>query len=164
MLLSASPASSRLARSPGGHAISYRPLVGRAGATTATPLDTAFSNLDYSGGPVMPSNTNYTIVWAPANYPATATPFQYDYVAGVNQFFVNLAHDSGAHTNSDSVSTQYNDANGNIAAYDSTFGGSFTDTDPLPANGCPALPGDICLTDAQLQSEFDQFLSANNLP
>ncbi len=162
LALSASPASSRLARLPAGNVISYRPVVGPTGATPATIFDTTFSNLDYSGGPVMPSNTNYTIVWAPSSY--TGPQFQYDYVAGVNQFFVDLAHDSGSHTNSDSVSTQYNDANGNTAAYDSTFGGSFTDTDPLPPNGCPALQGDICLTDAQLQSELDQFLSAHNLP
>src|SRR5690349_5368339 len=126
LALSASPASPRLARSPGRNAISYRPVAGLTGAAPATIFDTTFSNLDYSGGPVMPSNTNYTIVWAPSNY--TGTPFQYDYVAGVNQFFGDLAHDSGSHTNSDSVSTQYNDANGHIAAYNSTFGGSLTDT------------------------------------
>src|SRR5689334_12611105 len=100
---SASPPSSRLARSPARNATSSRPVA-------ATLFDATFSNLDYSGGPVMPSNTNYPIVWAPSNY--TGTPFQYDYVAGVNQFFGDLAHDSGSHTNSDSVSTQYNDANG----------------------------------------------------
>ena len=168
LALSASPAMSRLARSPGGNAISYRPVVGSRRTSAATVFDTAFSNLDYSGGPVMPSNTNYTIVWIPSNY--TGAPFQTTsnpsegYVAGVNQFFVDLAHDSGSHTNSDSVSAQYNDASGHTAAYDSTFGGSFTDTDPLPANGCPASPGHICLTDAQLQSELDQFLAAHALP
>jgi hypothetical protein len=168
LLLSAGPASAIVVRSPDGKMISYRPLVGSKAATAPNIFDTAFSNVDYSGGPVMPSNANYTIVWEPSNY--TGSPFQtssdpaQDYVAGVNQFFSDLAQDSGSPTNSDSVSSQYNDTNGNTAAYNSTFGGSFTDTDPLPDNGCPALPGDVCLTDAQLQSELDQFLSAQSLP
>jgi hypothetical protein len=168
LLLSAGPASAIVVRSPDGKMISYRPVVGSKAATAANIFDTVFSNVDYSGGPVMPSNTNYTIVWEPSNY--TGSPFQtsidpaQDYVAGVNQFFSDLAHDSGLPTNSDSVSSQYNDANRNTAAYNSTFGGSFTDTDPLPDNGCPALPGDVCLTEAQLQSELDRFLSAHSLP
>jgi hypothetical protein len=169
LAFSAGPASAILVQSPAGNKmISYRPLIGSKAATVASIFDAVFSNLDYSGGPVMPSNTNYTIFWDPSNY--TGSPFQtssdpaQDYVAGVNQFFSDLAHDSSLHTNSDSVSTQYNDTNGHAAAYDSTFGGSFTDTDPLPDNGCPASPGDVCLTDAQIQSELDQFLSAHSLP
>ena len=170
LVVGASSASAALVRLPSGKIISYEPLGGPKApkvapvptGLAASPFDNTFGNLDYNGGPVMSSNTNYTIVWNPSNY--TKTPFQTGYVGGVNQFLTDVAHESGLHTNSDSVSTQYNDSAGQVAAYNSTYGGSFTDTDPLPANGCPALTGDICLTDAQLQTELDSFLSSNTLP
>ena len=68
----------------------------------------------------MPSNTNFTVYWAPegaAAYPA-------GYTAGINTYFEDLAHDSGETTNVDSVSAQYNDAEGHFAKYNSSFGGA----------------------------------------
>jgi PKD repeat protein len=165
--LFAMPASAALVRLANGKVIGYQPMIGK-GQKAPSPFDTAFSNLDYSGGPVMPANVNYTIVWNPSNY--TGTPFQTDstpsdgYVFGVNQYLKDVAHDSGGHGNADSVSVQYNDAAGNVAAYSASYGGSFTDTDPLPTNGCPAATGDICITDAQIQNELNSFLTAHSLP
>ena len=169
------PASAVLYRLPNGHVISYQPsstsnvLAAPSGASAAPsaiaqPFDTAFGNVDYGGGPVMPSNRNYTIVWTPENY--TGPGFEAGYVNGVNQFFIDLAHDSAMRlpTNSDAVATQYNDAAGAVAAYDSSFGGSINTTDPLPANGCPASGNDVCLTVSQLEAELDRVLTANGLP
>lgn len=66
----------------------------------------------------MPTNKDYVIEWQPSNYPVGDTQFQTGYVLGVQTFFADLAHDSpGSSTNDDSVSTQYNDASGNTAAY-----------------------------------------------
>ena len=136
------------------------PASGPSPSPSPSPFDSTFSNLDYSGGPVMPSNTNYTIVWNPSNYSGTA--FQTGYADGVSTYLLNLAHDSGGTANTDSVATQYNDAQGNTAAYNSSYGGSIADTGPLPSNGCSS--GTICLTDAQLQTEIDRVLTADGLP
>ena len=160
--LSAAPAQAVLVKLPRGGYANLAPMAGAATPTAAHPFDSAFSNLDYNGGPVMPTNTNYAIVWAPSGY--GGTPFQPGYTAGVARFFTDLAAASGGSGNSDSVSTQYRDAAGESASYSSSFGGTYTDTDPLPANLCPAASGHICLTDSELQTELDTFLSAQGLP
>ena len=123
--------------------MSYEPL--RGSAPAVEPFDAFFDNLDYNGGPVMPSNTNYVVYWSPSGpsaYPA-------GYQSGINQYLEDLAHDSGGHQNVDSVATQYNDAAGQFANYDSHFGGAFNDETPYPANGCKRAT--ICLTDAQIE-------------
>jgi hypothetical protein len=120
-----------------GRTLSYQPL---RGAGTIAPLDKFFSNLDYNGGPVMTSNTNYAFYWDPsggAAYPS-------DYAPGMNQYLTDLAHDSGGQQNVDSVSVQYNDAAGEFANYESHFGGAIVDTAPYPANGCTRAK--VCLT------------------
>jgi len=137
-----------------GKTLSYQPLR----TANILPFDKFFSNLDYNGGPVMPSNTNYTIYWQPSGAPS----YPAGYESGVNEYLENLAHDSGGTENVDAVSTQYNDAAGQFANYNSHFGGSFIDTDPYPANGCTRAP--ICLTDAQLQAELTAFVTAHKLP
>ena len=90
--------------------------------------------MTYRGGPVMTSNTNYPLYWAPAGesaYPA-------GYISGIDRWFSDLAHDSGGLLNTDSVLTQYGDKEGGFANYNSHFGGALIDTDPYPANGCKA--------------------------
>ena len=156
LALAATPASAVIVQIGGGRTISSSPV---RGAGQVQPFDAFFSNLDYNGGPVMPSNTNYPVYWRPASYPVE---YPAGYEAGVNQFFGDLAHDSGNHENSDSVATQYNDAAGEFANYDSHFGGALIDTDPYPANGCTQAP--TCLTDAQLRQELESFVKANGLP
>jgi hypothetical protein len=95
------------------------------------------------------------------------------YVSGVEQFFKDMAADSGKATNSDSVSTQYNDAVGGThwsggpapGDYKTTYGGEIVDTDAYPPSGCPGAPtGGVCLTDAQIQAELQKVLSAGNYP
>jgi PKD repeat protein len=131
-----------------GRAVSYQPL---RVARTSHVFDFVFKNLDYNGGPVMSSNTNYAVYWDPEGGPAYPSEYQ----VGVNQYFEDLAHDSGGHENVDSVTTQYNDAAGEFASYDSHFGGALIDKDPYP-KGCSAAP--ICVTDAQLQKELEKFI------
>jgi len=116
------------------------------------------STLDYLGGPVMPANTNYAVYWQPSGAPA----YPADYEAGLNQYFIDIAHDSGRATNVDSVSTQYNDAFGNVANYTSAFGGALQDTDAYPPDICLNAP--ICITDSQLTAELSDFIDANHLP
>ncbi|HLB22210.1 MAG TPA: PKD domain-containing protein, partial [Solirubrobacteraceae bacterium] len=151
----ASSASAVVVHLESGQAVSYQPL---HGVSRPKAFDTFFSNLDYNGGPVMPSNTNYAFYWRPSGAPAYPTEYQ----AGVNQFFEDLAHDSGGHENVESVSAQYNDAAGQSASYDSHFGGVIVDEDPYPANGCTRAA--ICLTDAQLRNELASYVTAHGLP
>src|SRR5271166_708842 len=149
----ASPASAVIVRLGGGRALSYQPMRG-----APQPLDALFTNVEYDGGPVMPSNTDYVIYWRPSTGPA----YPADYEPGIDRYFEDLAHDSGGTGNVDSVAAQYNDAAGQHASYDSHFGGAKVDEDPYPANGCTRAS--ICLTSAQIQTELKAFVQAEKLP
>ncbi len=155
VLLAGAPgAAALIVTPPGGHAVSYLPLRGAA----PRPFDAFLANVDYNGGPVMPSNANYTVYWDPsggAAYPS-------DYRDGVDRFLTDLAADSGGAANVDSVAAQYNDATGNFAAYSSRFAGRLNDADPYPANGCSDAP--ICLTTAQIEAELGRYITAHGLP
>ena len=151
----AASTSTSTSRAP-AHPVAYVPLRGSKG----TGFDRVFTNMDYNGGPVMPSNTDYMVLWSPAGlsaYPA-------GYVSGLRTFFTDLAHDSGGHQNVDSVSAQYNDLTGAFARYQTTFGGVLVDTDPYPPTECPAAaPVTACLTDPQIQTELEQFVASRGL-
>jgi hypothetical protein len=216
--LVAAPASAIIVRLPNGHYLSYMAMTprGTGGAAPGANAPQSCANcdsinhgLDYGGGPVMTSNTNYVIAWIPhsANVSYTGNSFQdhlFDpnatcnsgdncgYMYGVAQFFKDLAQAStSAPTSaSDSVITQYNQATGGAAAaFNSHFGactsncgtnapnGVFLDTDQIPggSSGCPrtagkALGGDakgsggFCITDAQIQTELNSYLTAHSLP
>src|SRR5215469_14687144 len=138
------------------HPVAYVPLRGAKG----TGFDRVFTNMDYNGGPVMPSNTDYMVLWSPAGlsaYPA-------GYVSGLQTFFTDLAHDSGGQQNVDSVSAQYNDLTGASAQYQTTFGGALVDTDPYPPTECPARAQvSACLTDPQIQAELEHLVASRGL-
>jgi hypothetical protein len=113
--------------------------------------------LYHKGGPVMPSNTNYTLYWDPSGAPEYPAGYQ----AGIDRYFEDLAHDSGGLLNTDSILTQYS-GNGEIANYDSHFGGALIDTNPYPASGCTAAP--TCLTDSQIRAEILGYVESHKLP
>ena len=157
--IAAPSASATIKRLPNGQAVSYQPL--RSARSGPTPFDLAFDNMDYNGGPVMPSNTDYMLMWSPQGLGAYPDGF----VFGISQYFKDLAHDSGGNQNVDSVGPQYNDLTGAVANYDVKFGGVLTDTDPYPASQCPVnSPVTNCLTDAQIQQEIASYVTAHNLP
>jgi len=110
-------------------------------------------NLIYHGGPTMTTNKTYAIYWAPSGY-----SFNPGYTSTIDQYFGDVAHDSGMTTNVYAVATQYSGIQ-----YSSTFGGSVMDTNPYPSSGCPIYEGDIskCLTDAQLIAEVDNQVNAH---
>jgi hypothetical protein len=150
----ASSAAAVIVHLPDRRTLSYQPLRG-AGPVTFRGLDEVFSNLDYNGGPVMASNTNYAFYWRPAG----ASAYPAGYQTGIDQYFEDLAHDSGGTQNVESVSAQYNDAAGEFVGYDSHFGGAIIDTNPYPVNGCARAS--ICLTDAQLRAELLSYTAAH---
>jgi hypothetical protein len=138
----------------GGGTVSYRPV--RGAGVNGNGSSKAL--LEYHGGPVMPSNTNYTLYWDPTGGPEYPPAYQ----SGLNRYFEDLAHDSGGLMNTDSVLAQYGDGAGEFANYNSHFGGALIDANPYPANGCPAAP--TCLTDQQLRAEITSYVEANKLP
>jgi hypothetical protein len=144
--VAASSAWAVLKRLPSGQMVSGQPLKGASARRTV--FDAVFTNMDYNGGPVMPSNTDYMFLWSPNGTSA----YPPEFVHGLAQFFRDLAHDSGGDQNVDSVGPQYNDLTGAVANYDVRFGGVLVDRHPYPASQCPTpAPVTNCLTDAQIQ-------------
>jgi hypothetical protein len=138
-------------------AIGYQPVptraaaflrMGRSGVNRAATK----GPLEYHGGPVMSSNTNYAVYWDPSGGPA----YPAGYETGLDTWFEDVAHDSGGIQNTDSVLVQYG------AIYSSSFGGALIDTDPYPANGCTAAAK--CLTDEQLRGELSKYVKEHKLP
>jgi hypothetical protein len=86
--------------------------------------------------------------------------FDANYESLINRYFADVAAASGTQTNVYSIAEQYFDGSGNIQ-YQSAFGGSYVDTDPLPVNGCNDGSDAVCLTDSQIQAEIQNALTAN---
>ena len=109
-----------------------------------------FGQLSYHGGPVMLTNKTYAIYWIPSGYSVSSL-----YVSLLNRFLTDVAAASGQTSNVYWSDTQYYNASGTHISYSSTFGGSYTDTDPFPASACSdgVTQTTVCLSDAQLQSE-----------
>jgi hypothetical protein len=155
--IAASGASAILKRLPNGQTVSYQPLL----QSGPVPFDAVFTNMDYNGGPVMPSNTNYMLLWSPGGPAAYPDGF----VFGIARYFRDIAHDSGGNQSVESVGPQYNDLTGAVAAYKSRFGGVLLDRHPYPASQCPTpSPVTNCLTDADIQTEIANFVTAHHLP
>ncbi|HZS30558.1 MAG TPA: hypothetical protein VFA37_04820 [Gaiellaceae bacterium] len=112
-----------------------------------------YGTLRYHGGPVEHTNKVYAIYWVPSGY-----TMESGYSSVINQFFTDVAADSGKSTNVYYTGTQYSDGSGHVQ-YSSSFAGSYTDTDALPASGCSDSDTSVCLSDAQLQSEIRTVVS-----
>jgi hypothetical protein len=153
---------------PNGQAVSYMPLRTSAQAKKAAlrPHDAVFGNMDYNGGPIMPSNTDYMLMWSPSGLGAYPQGFTF----GIARYFTDLQHDSGGNQNVDSIDPQYNDLTGAVAKYEVRFGGVLVDTDPYPPTQCPVggtgVTGVVkaCLTDPQIQTEIANYVTRHHLP
>jgi hypothetical protein len=153
------------------------PVAGRSDPVAGLPaIDTV-----YHGGPVMHAPvTVHTVFWAPPGYSFTGSPGTYPassrllgllpgtpipgYQALQQQFFVDVAHDSGSSSNAFSVLGQYPDSSG-AGAYGirySPAADSIVDTNPYPsAKGqCVSPAGTTaCLTDSTIGRELDKVIS-----
>ena len=154
---------------PNGETVSYMPLQtqqARKALARLRPFDVTLNNMDYNGGPIMPSNTDYMLMWSPGGLGAYPQGFTY----GIARYFTDLQHDSGGNQNVDSVDPQYNDLTGAVAKYDVHFGGVLVDTDPYPPTQCPiggSGPTGVvtaCLTDTQIQQEIEDYVTRHHLP
>jgi hypothetical protein len=117
----------------------------------------------YHGGPVMHNVTIHTVFWAPNGFAFDGSPGLgvQAYVPLVQQFFGDVAHDSGGAQNVYSVLSSYPDANG-PAYYQINYSpaaDSVYDTDPYPpaSKQCPSPAGvATCVTDLEVQQELDK--------
>jgi PKD domain len=167
--IAASSASAIIKVLPNGQTVSYMPLrtaQARKAMITLRPHDATFGNMDYNGGPIMPSNTDYMLMWSPGGLGAYPSGFTF----GIARYFTDLQHDSGGNQNVDSIDPQYNDLTGAVAKYEVRFGGVLVDTDPYPPTQCPVggtgAAGTVtnCLTDTQIQTEIEKFVTSHHLP
>ncbi len=120
------------------------PIIGKQVGNAGLPLV-------YHGGPVMTTNKTYTIFWIPNGYSVSG-----NYISTINQYFADVAHDSGMGSNVYAAATQYSGIQ-----YSSSVGATTTATNAFPTSGCPVYTGVTdCLTDAQLQAEIDTVINA----
>ncbi|MBV8257627.1 MAG: hypothetical protein JO073_07385 [Actinobacteria bacterium] len=110
--------------------------------------------LRYHGGPVQHSQTVYAIYWIPSGY-SIAT----NYDGWINWFLYSVGVDSGKTSNVYYADTQYGDTSG-PGAYRVSWGGTYTDRNPLPSSGCTDSYTSVCVTDAQLQAELQKAIAA----
>jgi hypothetical protein len=117
-------------------------------------------NLTWHGGPVMHSSTTYTIFWS-----SPAQPMPAGYESTINQFFTDVAQDSGGAGNVYSTDPQYTDAT-DRANYLSTFGGTFDDTTTAIPSHCGSQYGTLtvsgCILDSDLQAEVSHAIAVNH--
>jgi hypothetical protein len=164
-----------------GPALGIMPPVSGSGKLTAKDVATGQPTPEtYHGGSVMAGGvTVHTVFWAPSGYsfqgsPGGSVP---TYEGLIQQFFTDVAHDSGAggtcaasECNAFTVLTQYAEGTSvggvTAGAYDIAYNpavDSIADGDPYPAKSeqC-ASPGgtDTCVTDGQVQAEIDRLIQS----
>jgi len=140
---------------PAGRSGDILGLVPAFGASHDAGKGGGGSNLAYHNGPVMHTNAVYAIYWVPTGF-----TIQSGYDTLINQFFGDVAADSGKTTNVYYSDTQYSDGSGSIA-YSSALAGSVVDSSALPSNGCSDSYTSACLSDTQIRSEIDRVATAN---
>lgn len=113
------------------------PLVG--GAPVGLPLQ-------YGGGPVELTNTNFAIFWEPPGHASSAT-----YKPLITRWF----SDVGGSALFSTTTEYYQGSSATPIKNVSVFGGSYVDNDPFPAGG---------ITDAVLQAEVQKVVALNGWP
>ncbi len=148
-----------------------------AAAAAAAPASTCANGfntgctppLTYHGGPVMAQNTVYAIFWAPSGF-----SYPTGYKTLVEQFFTDVAADSGHADNPYGVTAQYTDSSAHHANYNTTFAGGLDDTDAYPGVLQQCHPADLdgnsesaCIWDdsthQQIHNEVQAFAGAQHL-
>jgi hypothetical protein len=113
--------------------------------------------------------TIHTVFWAPAGYHFDGSPGPgiAGYAPLIQQFFTDVAHDSGSTGNVFSLLNQFGDHAGDGGYqihYDPAID-SVTDTDPYPeaAHQCPSPSGvATCVTDLEIQREVDKLIGTGH--
>ncbi|MFL5865426.1 MAG: hypothetical protein ACJ780_32440 [Solirubrobacteraceae bacterium] len=156
------------------HRVAFKPRVGFAmGLLPAYGVQEAAAGpripVVYHGGAVMRNVTIHTIFWAPPGYhfdesPGGGAP---GYVALIQQFLTDVAHDSGSTSNVFSLLNEFADGSGSgryQIHYDPAVD-SVTDTHAYPAvkRQCPSPAGVVtCVTDLQVQREINTLIGSGH--
>jgi len=131
------------------------------------PAPMTFANA--GGNPVLHGGNLYAIYWDPS------ARYHGDWQGIIDRFLQNVSHDNGLLSNVFAVNAQYTDVT-NVPAYNKvSFRGAYTDTTAYPLSTCtdphplqvynPHQTKPLaCLTDQQMQTELQAFISANGLP
>jgi hypothetical protein len=123
----------------------------------------------YHGGSVMRNVTIHAVFWAPSGFqfdgpPAAGVP---GYEQLIQQWFTDVAHDSGAKSNIYSVLDEYGDGSG-PGSYDISFNAAadtISDSDAFPPQSrqCASPSGvGTCVTDLEVQEELDKLITAHD--
>ena len=112
-----------------------------------------------SGNPVLHGANVYVVYWDPL------ARYDPEWQHLINTFMQSMGAASGSTASVFAVDEQYTDSS-NVPAYNrSTFEIAYTDTHPYPAKVCTSPGGAaICLTDAQIRTELQEFIAAHSLP
>jgi hypothetical protein len=158
----------------GAHRSTFKPRIGFAlGLLPAHGAQEVASGQSipvlYHGGVVMRDVTIHTIFWAPAGYHYDGSPSAgaLGYAPLIQQFFGDVAHDSGSTSNIFSLLNQFGDHSGDGTYqihYDPAVD-SIADTHPYPAvsSQCPSPSGvATCVTDLQVQREVDRLIGSSD--
>ncbi len=143
-----------------GKAMGLVPVVGSQDVAVGTPFPEV-----YHGGSVMSDVTVHTIFWAPSGYSFGGSPSAgvLGYEPLIQQFFTDVAHDSGSTTNIFSMLNQYRDSAGQ-GGYDISYNAAtdtVNDTDPYPSSSeqCASPSGvATCLTDLDVSREINKVI------
>ncbi|MFI5005028.1 MAG: PKD domain-containing protein, partial [Solirubrobacterales bacterium] len=119
-----------------------------------------------TGAPVLASNHTYAIYWDPTKY-----LYHGDWQHLIDTFLQGMGAESGSLGAVFSVDEQYTDKANQRAAYRSTFMGAVTDTNKYPVVGNCTDPHPLaeedavtCLTDQQIRTQLEFFMSQHSLP
>ncbi len=139
------------------------PPAGHQDTATGTNIPVVFH-----GGEVMHHVTVHTVWWAPSGFHFDGSPSAgvLGYRPLIDQFFTDVAHDSGSTGNEFSTLTEYPDRSS--AHYRIAYNAasdSITDTDPYPpaSKQCPSPAGvPTCVTDLQIDRELEKLIDARD--
>jgi hypothetical protein len=104
----------------------------------------------------MTTNPTYAIYWQPSNW---SQQFPAGYSTLINQYFADVAADSGNTTNVYYTETQYSGIK-----YQSAFSGSGTMTSSFTSDCSDSASPGACVSDAQLQTLVSNYVSGHGLP
>ena len=136
---------------PTGHALGVAAVHNQAKLARSNT-----SNLSYHNGPVMLTNTVYAIFLEPGGYTVST-----NYDSLINQYFTDVVAANGSTSNVYFSDTQYYNSASTHIAYNSSLGGFWVDTGPLPTSGCTDKYTPVCLSDAQIQAEVQKAMTKN---
>jgi hypothetical protein len=122
--------------------------------------------MNYYGGSVMHSAKVYTIFWGPDC--GSSPCFPANYRSTINQFFQDMAADSGGTDNVYSVATQYYKSAPGAINYSVSYGGTYQDTS-APSGSCSTysvtsmgVTTSTCLYGSEIETKIDAVISSQN--